>query len=138
MENGAYDYLPEACFLNELIIKMDEAVQAASSNGVAMGFLSSLEALSQEHIPTPEERAELGAVKKTDPGSMQAVRGLFSANKTALEILGDIEALGGTRPFGMEYIRAPVRAMSFCLPDGAKLNSLTGNAYRNSLMRSAA
>lgn len=97
-----------------------------------MGFLSSLGKLfHREHIPTPEERAELEAVKKQIRDRCKRFRSLLSANKTALEIMSDIEEhLSGTRPFGMEYIRgAGTRAAASVYQMVRELNSLTGNAY---------
>lgn len=97
-----------------------------------MGFLSTLgKLIHREHIPTPEEKAELEAVKQQIRDRCKRFRSLLSANKTALEVMSDIEEhLSGVRPFGMEYIKgSSTRVAASVYQMVRELNSLTGNAF---------
>ena len=78
---------------------------------------------------SPEDLAREEELKKQLRERCARFRRLLSSNKNALEIMSEVEeALAGSRPFGMSYVRgAGTRAATAVYQMVRELNALSDN-----------
>ena len=82
---------------------------------------------------SPEDLAREEELKKQLRERCARFRRLLSSNKNALEIMSEVEeALAGSRPFGMSYVRgAGTRAATAVYQMVRELNALSDNQYES-------
>ena len=82
---------------------------------------------------SPEDLAREEELKKQLRERCARFRRLLSSNKNALEIMSEVEeALAGTHPFGMSYVRgAGTRAATAVYQMVRELNALSDNQYES-------